>query len=385
MVFPWLIQLFSVPLQPTSYYNMCQLHIFNPSHDEALAANSPYYYPAKAARTLATDLAVLPAWWAEEGDWILLPNETPLPPDDLSGRGVRFIHLNELKKLKDKQVEGIQPWGWDPLLVHQLTKAGADLALLPDVRQLEVVRELSSRRSAVKVLQAVHQDLPDTVGTSYWCTDEKAVWNLLEERESMMLKAPWSSSGRGVFAVGANPPESVRQRILRILQEQGAIEAEPLYRRISDFALEFYAEGGQVEYRGLSVFATTDTGAYAGNIVGEERSLLQRLPVELREKLPEVVDALCRHLHTLLADHYEGPLGVDLMEVEKTDGKRGLHPCVEINLRRTMGHVALALGREMEKGHTGIYRLQPVGTPHEPQTRLLTPGAQKMEAVLISE
>jgi hypothetical protein len=37
-------------------------------------------------------------------------------------------------------------------------------------------------------------------------------------------------------------------------------------------------------------------------------------------------------------DGYVGPFGVDMMVT-----KEGLHPCVEVNLRRTMGHVALAI------------------------------------------
>jgi len=46
----------------------------------------------------------------------------------------------------------------------------------------------------------------------------------------------------------------------------------------------------------------------------------------------------------LLNGQYVGPLGVDMMIVaqENHDGFF-LHPCVEINLRRTMGHVALSL------------------------------------------
>ena len=36
-----------------------------------------------------------------------------------------------------------------------------------------------------------------------------------------------------------------------------------------------------------------------------------------------------------------GPFGIDMMIVKGE--KYGLHPCVEINLRRTMGHVALSL------------------------------------------
>ena len=36
---------------------------------------------------------------------------------------------------------------------------------------------------------------------------------------------------------------------------------EPLYNKVSDFALEFYADGaGGVRYTGLSVFLTTARG-----------------------------------------------------------------------------------------------------------------------------
>ena len=63
-----------------SYYfsqNMSLLHIFNPSHDEALAANDPYYYPSVAARKLAETWGTLPMIWAEEGDAVLVPSEIP--------------------------------------------------------------------------------------------------------------------------------------------------------------------------------------------------------------------------------------------------------------------------------------------------------------------
>ena len=364
---------------------MSQLHIFNPSHDEALAANSPYYYPAKAARILGADLALLPAWWAQPGDWILVPREVTLPTADFTGRGIKAIHLDEFKKLKGVPFERIQPWGWDPLLVHQLQKAGVDASLLPDADQLQVIRQLSSRETAVQVLKEVRQDLPGTIGTSFWCTEEQDLWNLLNEQGDMMFKAPWSSSGRGVFAVSPNPPENLRQRILRILKEQGAIEAEPLYQRLADFALEFSVSEGKVRYEGLSVFATTETGAYTGNLVGEETVLLHQLPVEIRRVLPQIIDSLCLHLQPQLSGKYEGPLGVDLMSVTQANGTIGIHPCVEINLRRTMGHVALALRNEIGKGHSGIYNIRPVGQPLEENTRQLTPNAQKMEAVLLEE
>ena len=39
---------------------------------------------------------------------------------------------------------------------------------------------------------------------------------------------------------------------------------------------------------------------------------------------------------------YEGLFGVDMMIVHSDEAQKYvLHPCVEVNLRRTMGHVAL--------------------------------------------
>jgi hypothetical protein len=45
-----------------------------------------------------------------------------------------------------------------------------------------------------------------------------------------------------------------------------------------------------------------------------------------------------------MRDYYTGPFGIDMMIVARPD-RQGLllHPCVEINVRRTMGHVALSL------------------------------------------
>ena len=45
-----------------------------------------------------------------------------------------------------------------------------------------------------------------------------------------------------------------------------------------------------------------------------------------------------------LKENYNGPFGVDMMIAAK-DGQFELVSCIELNLRRTMGHVALELAR----------------------------------------
>ena len=69
----------------------------------------------------------------------------------------------------------------------------------------------------------------------------------------------------------------------------------------------------------------------------------------------DVLKSISSRLSSLLGkwckDVYHGPLGVDMMVVDMA-GDYFLHPCVEINLRRTMGHVALDLTRHSEGRHS---------------------------------
>jgi hypothetical protein len=68
-------------------------------------------------------------------------------------------------------------------------------------------------------------------------------------------------------------------------------------------------------------------------------------------------------LQQRLAGHYVGPLGVDMMLVRQTDGTLCLHPCVEVNLRHTMGHVALHLSRRLPENAEARFRIVFSGTP----------------------
>lgn len=360
---------------------MSLLHIFNPSHDEALAAHSPYYYPAQAARMLEADLAVLPAWWANPGDCILLPEQTALPAADFTGKGLHFVHLSDADRWLP-HLEGICPWGWDRLLAHRLKKGGIPEKWIPDESRLDDIRQLSSRHTAVLLLQQLRRELPHTIGTSRWCTTEEEVLEYISLYPATMLKAPWSSSGRGVFTATPAVSQQLLQRIRKLLKTQGAIEAEPMYRKRTDFAAEFYAGADRVCYRGLSVFDTSGNGAYTGNWVADDLALQQLLPETVSRQLPETVDCLCLLLTRLLKDRYEGPLGIDMMGVEDESGETVLHPCIEINLRHTMGHVALDLRPLLQPQTAGLYRLQPPA-PADRDTLRLTPLAKNMEAVLL--
>ena len=56
-----------------------------------------------------------------------------------------------------------------------------------------------------------------------------------------------------------------------------------------------------------------------------------------------IADTAAQLSQQLFSGVYTGPFGIDMMVVSDADSAPAIHPCVELNLRRTMGHVALTL------------------------------------------
>lgn len=361
-------------------FAMPTLHIFNPWHDEALAASTPFYTPTRAARTLERDLATLPAWWANEGDYVLLPDDAGLHTELLPAH-VQYICAGERERLSALRFARVEPWGWDALLVRRLQRLGIDPALLPTNEELQGIRWRSSRQTACQLLPMLCQRVEHTVGESAWCTTTEEVEASVERYGTAILKAPWSCSGRGVFRAQHPMSEALLQRAKRLLREQGAVEAEPYYQRKADLALEF-CMADTLHYEGLSVFRSTPTGGYGGNVLLPQEELWLLLPTHLRATLAAVRTAIAEVLPPLLKEHYRGPLGIDMMVVETAEGLR-LHPCVELNLRNTMGRVACLLEKRLHPKHGSHYMLLPTAETANRHIELtLTPGAKDIQAVI---
>ena len=135
---------------------------------------------------------------------------------------------------------------------------------------------------------------------------------------------------------------------------------EPLLNKLEDFAAEFRAlPDGRVCFEGISFFQTTLRCTYIGNKVATQMLLRHDL---FGERYPEayfdeLIAQLERILSETLANRYVGPLGVDMM-LCREDGEIRLHPCVEINLRMTMGWLALHLPRLLASDVTAVFQMR---------------------------
>ena len=281
----------------------------------ALADGKPGYTPPLQIQQMRRELWWLPQWWAEE--------------TDLVWNGIDKLNLSDDTR--------IVPWGWSPALCHQLRQAGVQASLLPSAEELEQLRQLSHRQTAVTLLKELSVELPldgHLAGESWLCRTFEEVEEAVSKQEEALLKAPWSSSGKGLKT---SDNEQWKAWSKRILKTQGSIVVEKKLHKLTDFALEFWLDDrGGVEYRGLSLFYTNERGAYLGNWVAPEGQklawLAQYIPLQYLQEIRRWWE------ERLKGFDYEGPVGIDMMLAEE-----GICPCIEVNWRMTMGLVACML------------------------------------------
>lgn len=354
---------------------MAKTYIFNPDSDLALANGDANYLPPRSARRMADDLSLLPAWYADEGDAVLIPSSDVIYywSKTLSNNILR----SEIKLVTNKESlpsQPLSPWGWNAALVKQMKVRGLGDEHLPSVEEMEALRALSSRRMAVEVLKALMQNLSGThrlIGEAAFCVTKEEIAQQVTSYPTTMLKAPWSSSGKGLRRGQGEYAPPLSGWCARTLAQQGAVVVEPLYRKVKDFAMEFYSagDGAPLTFIGYSRFVTDANGSYEGNLLMADEEIERELSTYVsREALHSVRAMLQELIGERIGADYRGYVGVDMMvclvkrENQKWD--MCLHPCVEINLRMNMGVVAhIFYERYVAKGCRGRFVVDYYPTP----------------------
>ena len=317
-----------------------QLYIFNPWHDMALANFTPYYKVSAKILRMSHDLSFLPAWYAPDDALIHVADCSTV--ETFRSLVASFKVFSSERFVSDTVSCEIRPWGWSPALVHMLSVGGADIFFLLDSASLDKIRYLSGRQRCVEVLSQL-SSVDGVCGETFCCSKLEEVRMHLEANGSLILKAPWSGSGRGLYRVCRQSwNANVEGWISRILRTQGCVMAEPIYNKVCDFAMEFYSSPeGTVSFAGYSLFETDDFGNYKQNILmcdsGIEEHLLsfgiQTATLhDVRERLLEIFSGM-------VSGYYTGYFGVDMM-ICNQNGEILVHPCVEINMRMNMGVVS---------------------------------------------
>ena len=329
------------------------LALFNPEHDLCLANGDANYVPPASALRFARQGAYLMK--------ILYGDDvTALAAEDVNwSQVVDGISTHTGHRSQITGHSSITAWGWNKTLVAQLCKQGVPRELMPTDGQLDEIRRLSHRRTALAAAEACGFSPKGEE-----CLDMDGVQDALARYGRIVLKAPWSGSGRGLRWVDRTLSDLDKSWTEKTLATQGSVMVEPRMEVVQDFALEYYI-GGQgrdahsstqalqnsrtqafkqssISFKGYSLFATQN-GVYRENQLLSDGQILQRLSEYVSvQTILSAKAAAERWLESEIVPRYEGPLGIDMFIYKSADGY-ALNPMVEINFRHTMGHVAGAL------------------------------------------
>lgn len=327
---------------------MPAFHIFNPGHETAVLLGTPNYTPPANVGIMAKDLAYLPLWYAQADDLIYVGKEENDFPKTLPQELGSFASSFQYAKRYTKEYI-FRPWGISPHILHYITTATRESnikLIIPEWKQ--EYSSLTGRQSTIRCHRLLCKQLSELALPSppEIMESVEAIEAVITQNElPIVLKTPYSSSGRGVLWI-RNPilTNAERNWIKGAIQKQNFVSLEKGLNKTMDFAMEFYADGeGNIHYEGLSLFETEQKGAYTGNRLMPQTALQNKIESSMnKESLLKIRQAVTETLKTVYGDTYKGYLGVDMLLYEQNN-QMFIHPCIEVNLRFTMGLVALRL------------------------------------------
>lgn len=320
------------------------LHIFNPEHDLALAVGTGSYTPPREVRALKKNKSLLPVFYADNGDFILLPKDVgtteiiTLPFfQNVEAKNISLLYPSQLKENFPK-ISRILPWGWDHAVRNELKDNYCPDELLPTNEQISEIRRLSHRRITIPFRKMIASLLKeDIINLPTEIFSEIEVERYLDTYSISYFKAPWSSSGRGIVVSDHISRKGLLEWAHGVIKKQGSVIAEPAWIRKFDFATEWWIDKGIVNFKGLSVFSTSSRGKYHGNVQISQDEMMKLIKTNASSFSAKIIEAQKKTISILIAPYYDGPLGIDML----SDINGEINPCVEINLRLTMGLISI--------------------------------------------
>lgn len=257
-------------------------------------------------------LQFLPFLYAKEGDGVVVSHHPENVPSHLK------VHVFE---------ETID--GYDALETWGYSKAIEKWTPLP-YRVPKHLRDLASKTFAF-----THS--PNLPGAKILHHEREVKTWLQEGSYPKVVKTCYGFAGRGRWIL--QKAEDLPRAAYQEFPKGHLLIGEPWVNRTLDFSTQWMLDG-EITFLGATIMENSEEGVYHKTHVGKKIPFLED-HIEIA-KIP---------LKELFEKGYRGNVGIDAFIYDDT-----LHPIVEINLRKTMGWLALELGRSLayEKGTEGL-------------------------------
>jgi uncharacterized ferritin-like protein (DUF455 family) len=340
------------------------VHWYNPNAESHAAAAYTHrsYQPNKIEVALEHDLEMLSLAWCRRDDVSLMRT---LPSNAhrayLKKAGFDLPEVMEVGSLAGRKLGGLRPWAWSPDASDALKSFADDVSpALPWQWREQVPEWWFSKEAGFRLNEML--TLPgEELG--FFCKDLDSAAEALEcllKRGPVLLKAAYACAGRGHRKV--MPGEDFMPWLNKVIKRHGGVAVEPWLERELDFsALYEIREGGDVDFIGMTEMKNDAQGRYQSTKVkpkwatgfNDELSSFLFRDAKINDVYGEKIPLA---LSTLLKG-YVGAVGVDAMVARRPDGSLGIRYVIELNVRMTMGRVALEIAKKRMPNKGGQLRI----------------------------
>lgn len=344
------------------------VHWFNPNAESHAAAGAAgtHFQPNRMESAMENDLEMLTLAWCRRDDVALLRNH----PGNahlayLKQRGFELPEIITAGQLSGRKLGGIRPWAWSPDASLQFEKhAGQVSANVPWQWREPLPPLYFSKEIGVQLEQAVTKgERTFLSAASQFCHDSETASTAirsLHKQGDVLLKAAHACAGRGHRRVRAGEPVP-EAWLAATLETHGGVAVEPWLDRVLDFSVLYEMKTDRVDTAGMTHMENSPDGRFLGSAVypkwgsgldPETAEFLFReadITAFYRDQIPSVLPEIL--------PGYLGPVGIDAMVFRQPDGSLGLRPVVELNVRMTMGRVALELHKKTHSARPGRFRI----------------------------
>ncbi len=319
--------------------------VFNPEAEDELAGRGPR---SKAVTELVSDLAPLMLFLAKSDDLVLVPKrpstEFLVELTEVGFTLPEIVEETPALELGRRTLGHLQPWASTKSVLSSVrARIGHSIA------GTETPAALFSKAWPIE----------RAVGTEWDVSNRRFIASAMAELESLVsrasshgaklvVKSEHSASGRARAWLKGPLDEKSRLFAERALSE-GRVIVEEWKDGVADFGVLLHV-GAKDPILGVRRFLTDPRGRYRGHILLDPLASFDAgTRAELgRMGLLEVLRRAGRWVAGELAQAgFSGFAGLDALLFRAQSGQLALEPILEINPRRTMGHVALALERRI--------------------------------------
>lgn len=345
---------------------------FNPTCELAIANGSFSYMPPRLLRDFEENCAALPFLFASKNDFVLMETK---PSHEfiqkLTDYGFQMPVFASMKELvAESSFNHLLPWGWSPaahfILISLKDKCSPDFKNSPVFNWHEMHRTLFERKTSLDFLIKLLENHPLNFftakeSTGVIVTNIAEIETLLNKLFPLVLKAPLSSSGRGIQIIRkADLNTSNRQWISGVLSQQGYLVAEPFLEKKMDLSFQFNINDfGEPAFLGYSIFETNSNGQYKSTLIHPKitKLLPEAQYMEVNAMIEITAELILQNLsNSIFSTWHRGLMGIDAMIY--IDGKDlKIQPCIEINSRMNMGILAMQLEKHIHPSTYGKFVL----------------------------